>query len=125
MNRNWLTGRVGEFLAAAILEQHDVRVAHVDIEHDDLWAKTPSGRFYQVQVKSASTPRPASRGRKPTYQFHLKKMNHYRGILILVAIDRKRILCMDGKRARKIIRLQPERFTRAEQTRSIITCFDL
>ena len=45
-------GRRGEFLAAYYLETHGIRTTHVDLQHDDLWCRTPSGELFRVQVKS-------------------------------------------------------------------------
>lgn len=65
---------MGELLAMYQLERRGVECAHVDRVDYDLWAKTPSGRYFAVQVKAAHIAREADPYRHhPRYKFKLPK----------------------------------------------------
>ena len=125
MNNNRQIGRAGEFLAAYILEQHDVRCTHVDIERDDLWGVAASKNFYRIQVKAASKPLLHAKHHKtPKYSFETRKLKGYRGIVIFAALDVGLILCQLGSEIKnQSYKVKPELFTVEAQTASIYRCF--
>ena len=125
MGNNRQIGRAGEFLAAYILEQHDIRCTHVDIDRDDLWGVTPSKAFYRIQVKAASRPiLHAKHHTIPKYSFVTKGLTGYGGIIILAALDLGLILCKLGSEIKsQSQKVKPELFTVEAQTESIKRCF--
>lgn len=125
MRNNRQIGRAGEFLAAYILEQHNIRCTHVDIERDDLWGVTPSKAFHRIQVKAASKPVLHAKHHKiPKYSFVTKGLAGYRGIIIFAALDLGLILCKMGSEVkRQSYKVRPELFTLEAQTKSIERCF--
>ena len=127
MNNNRHTGRVGELFAQSVLEAHDIRTSHVDIEGDDLWTKTPNGQFFKVQVKSASKPLlHSSHHTIEKYNFALHRMSQYEGIVLLVALDVKLLIARRGELIRsKTIKLRPDAFTQEAQDASLRECFEL
>jgi len=121
-------GRASEFLAIHILETHDIRAVHVDMDGDDLWVKNPKEQLYRCQVKSCAKPTPVSydRPRQPRYQYQLKNSQEYEGVFLLVAADIKLIIARTWDDiACKVLKLNPNVFTEAKQTSSIKGNFNL
>ena len=127
MNRNIYIGRQGELLAASILESYDIRTCHVDITRDDLWVKTPSNKFFSVQVKSSSYPLLQSSHHKiKRYNFALHTMQDFTGIFIFVALDIKMILARLGTTvSTKTLKMKPSEFTKQAQDKTIREAFEL
>lgn len=127
MNRNIHIGRQGELLAASILESYDIRTRHVDIERDDLWAKTPSNKFFSVQVKASSAPLLHSSHHKvKRYNFALHSMQNFAGIFIFVALDIKMILARTGTTvSTKTLKINPSDFTQQAQDKTVSEAFQL
>jgi hypothetical protein len=125
MNNNRQIGRAGEFLAAYILEQHNIRCTHVDIDRDDLWGVTASKTFHRIQVKAASKPIiHAKHHKSPKYSFVTNGLVGYRGIVIFAALDLGLILCTLGSEIKsQSHKVKPELFTVEAQTESIKRCF--
>lgn len=120
-------GRQGELLAASILEAHGIRTCHVDIEGDDLWAKTPSDVFFRVQVKSASCAILQSPHHTiPKYNFTVRGNIGYTGLFMLVALDvRFAIIRLGTTVTGPSIKVKKEHFTEMAEKLSITEAFKL
>lgn len=127
MNRNIHIGRQGELFAASVLESYDIRTHHVDIERDDLWAKTPSNKFFSVQVKSASFALlHSSHHTLKRYSFALHEAQNFTGIFIFVALDIKMILARLGTTVNtKTLKIKPSDFTKQAQDQTVSEAFQL
>lgn len=127
MNENIHIGRRGEFIAASILEGYGLRTSHVDIEHDDLWVKSPDGVIQRCQVKSTLRPIKMSVERKVSrYGFQLKNAQAYDGLYVLVAIDISRLIVRTwDELSVKVIKINPDVFTEEEEAASIKRNFNL
>jgi len=92
-------GRIGEYLAAAVLEQMGFDVHIVAGKKYDLLV-TAEENLYRVQVKSTSRDNSTNRARKPSYEFRTShgssgKKLYAKGemdIFALVAIDIRKVL---------------------------------
>lgn len=119
-------GRRGEFLAAYYLETHGIRTTHVDLQHDDLWCRTPSGELFRVQVKSTLKPLTYTTNlNKKRYQFWLGDSPPYHGIYVCVALDKQLCLAFRDDRAVKTFKMKDSCFTEQKQTDSIREAFSL
>lgn len=127
MNRNVHIGRQGELFAASVLESYDIRTNHVDIERDDLWAKTPTNQFFAIQVKTASYPLLHSAHHTiKKYNFALHSMQNYTGVFIFVALDINMILAREGTTvSTKTLKLKPSDFTQQAQDQTVREVFQL
>ncbi len=105
-NRNSI-GRAGEFLVAAELEQRGIRCHRVDMEGDDLWVKSASGKLVTLQVKTTFRPRP-DRTRPLYYSF--TRANGDAQIFAYVAMD-IRLFVLRGKPTGQTVRIKPAEFT--------------
>jgi hypothetical protein len=121
--QNMDTGRSGEFLAAYILETHDVEVHHVDRAGADLWCKV-RGSIVTVQVKSASAPGFSSKKTSvPYYVFHTKGRNA--DWYCFVALDRQLLLMRrTDQLSAETLRIAPSEFNEANQRRTIEEMFN-
>jgi len=92
-------GRIGEYLAAAVLEQMGFDVTIIAGKKYDLLV-TANEKMYRVQVKSTSRENSTNRARKPSYEFRTShgssgKKLYAKGemdIFALVAIDIRKVL---------------------------------
>lgn len=99
MNDALQIGRIGEYLAAAVLEQMGFDVHIVAGKKYDLLV-TAEENLYRVQVKSTSRDNSTNRARKPSYEFRTShgssgKKLYAKGemdIFALVAIDIRKVL---------------------------------
>lgn len=99
MNDALQIGRIGEYLAAAVLEQMGFDVHIVAGKKYDLLV-TAEEKIYRVQVKSTSRDNSTNRARKPSYEFRTShgssgKKLYAKGemdIFALVAIDIRKVL---------------------------------
>lgn len=116
--QNMDTGRSGEFLAAYILETHDVEVHHVDRAGADLWCKV-RGLIVTVQVKSSSSPGFSSkRTSVPYYVYHTKGRDA--DWYCFVALDRQLLLMRrTAQLSTTTLRIAPSEFNEANQRRTI------
>lgn len=99
MNDALQIGRIGEYLAAAVLEQLGFDVNIVAGKRYDLLV-TAEENIYRVQVKSTRRDNSTNRARKPSYEFRTShgstgKKLYAKGemdIFALVAIDIRKVL---------------------------------
>lgn len=99
MNDALQIGRIGEYLAAAVLEQMGFDVNIIAGKKYDLLVTT-NEKMYRVQVKSTSRDNSTNRARKPSYEFRTShgrtgKKLYAKGemdIFALVAIDIRKVL---------------------------------
>ena len=99
MNDALQIGRIGEYLAAAVLEQMGFDVHIVAGKKYDLLV-TAEENLYRVQVKSTRRDNSTNRARKPSYEFRTShgssgKKLYAKGemdIFALVAIDIRKVL---------------------------------
>ena len=99
MNDALQIGRIGEYLAAAVLEQMGFDVTIIAGKKYDLLV-TANEKMYRVQVKSTSRENSTNRARKPSYEFRTShgssgKKLYAKGemdIFALVAIDIRKVL---------------------------------
>lgn len=99
MNDALQIGRIGEYLAAAVLEQMGFDVTMIAGKKYDLLV-TANEKMYRVQVKSTSRDNSTNRARKPSYEFRTShgssgKKLYAKGemdIFALVAIDIRKVL---------------------------------
>ena len=108
-------GRAGEFLVAAELEQRGLRCHRVDMQDDDLWVKSASGKLLTMQVKATLEPR-GDRGRPLYYSF--TRVNGDAQIFAYVALD-LRLFILRGAPSGKTVRIKPAEFTRQAMGDSI------
>jgi len=95
---------VGELLAMYQLERRGVECAHVDRVDYDLWVKTPSGRYFAVQVKAAHLTREACPYRHhPRYKFKLPK-HTTADLYAVVALDAEVVVIFPAEAMRASIR---------------------
>jgi hypothetical protein len=116
--RNTDLGRVGEFLAAYILETYGIEVHHVDRAGADLWCRA-NNTIFTVQVKAASRPTKSNDHTSVGYYgFHTKSTSA--DWFCFVALDRQLLLM---RRVADVtttsLRLAPSEFNEANQRRSI------
>lgn len=112
------TGRVGEFLAAYILETHNVEVHHVDRTGADLWCRA-NGTIFTVQVKSASQAvRSNDHTQTGYYSYLTKRLDadwH-----CFVALDRQLLLMRPTSEiTATTVRIAPSEFNATNQRRTI------
>ena len=111
-------GRAGEFLAAYILETHDIEVHHVDRSGADLWCKVRDS-IVTVQVKASTAPRPC---RKGSYFVHY---TYFTKTLVadwhcFVALDRELLIMRPSASiVAATTRIVPSEFNEANQRRTI------
>lgn len=99
MNDALQIGRIGEYLAAAVLEQMGFDVHIVAGKKYDLLV-TAKEKLYRVQVKSTRRDNSTNRARNPSYEFRTShgstgKKLYAKGemdIFALVAIDIRKVL---------------------------------
>ena len=120
-------GRVGELFAQSVLERYGIRTSHVNIKGDDLWCKTPRDVFFKVQVKSCSNPTLYARHHvAPKYSFHTRNLNNYKGVVLLVALDKNFLLAKNGIEIKcRVLKIRPELFSASLQEKSIVNNFGL
>lgn len=94
-------GLVGELLTMYQLERRGIQVAHVDRDENDLWIRTPSGRFLTVQVKTASEPKCYGHDRRPMYRFFVGNLAESTDIYALVALQAQVVVFCPPKDMRK------------------------
>lgn len=123
-DKNRQIGRAGEFLAAYVLTTYNITVSHLDVTGDDLWCRSKD-RFYQCQVKATTAAHLTSKEKRiPKYHFQLKNNQNYPGIFILVALDKKLLLCKKWDEIPvKVFKIKPEEFTEEAQDKSIRRIF--
>ena len=116
-------GRAGEFLAAYILETHDIEVHHVDRSGADLWCKV-HGSIVAVQVKACTAPRPGRKGSSVVhYSYHTK--NSAADWHCFVALDRELLLMRPSQGiVAATTRISPSEFNEADQRRTIEDMID-
>ena len=100
-------GRAGEFLVAAELEQRGIRCHRVDMQDDDLWVKSASGKLLTMQVKATLEQR-SDRGRPLYYSF--TRVNGDAQIFAYVALD-IRLFILRTAPSGKTVRIKPAEFT--------------
>ena len=110
-------GRAGEFLAAYILETHDIEVHHVDRAGADLWCKV-QGSIITVQVKSSTIPI-QSNDRSALYYTYATR-SPVADWYCFVALDRELLLMRPAVMVvAKTTRIAPSEFNEANQRRTI------
>jgi hypothetical protein len=110
-------GRAGEFLAAYILETHDIEVHHVDRAGADLWCKV-RGSIITVQVKSSTVPIPTNERSFLYYTYATR--NPVADWYCFVALDRELLLMRPAVMVvAKTTRIAPSEFNAVNQTRTI------
>lgn len=110
------TGRAGEFLAAYVLETHNIEVHHVDRSAADLWCRA-GDTLCTVQVKSASRPR-VHKQSKARYRYNTPpiKVDWY----CFVALDRQLLLMRPASEVTTVsTQFLPAEFNEANQRRTI------
>ena len=119
MSKNASIGRQGEFLVAYILETYGVEVHHVDRDGADLWCKTQN-TITTVQVKTCSTPQPASPRSKKYYAFNTTTQSNA-DWYAFVALDRELMLIKKNTpdAFKSTTRLAPAEFNPTSQRRSV------
>ena len=100
-------GRAGEFLVAAELEQRGIRCHRVDMQDDDLWVKSASGKLLTMQVKATLEPR-KERYREAHYVF--TRANGDAQIFAYVALS-LRLFILRTAPIGKTVRIKPAEFT--------------
>lgn len=100
-------GRAGEFLVAAELEQRGIRCHRVDMQDDDLWVKSASGKLLTMQVKATLEPR-KERYREAHYVF--TRANGDAQIFAYVALY-IRLFILRTAPIGKTVRIKPAEFT--------------
>jgi hypothetical protein len=109
--------RMGEFLAAYLLESHGIEAVHVDRDQADLWVRTPSGRLMTVQVKAASRPIPRQ-GRQPRYHWSAQTLAGA-DVFAMVALDTRLMVIFPAAEVGTSFTLSPSQFTEERQLQSI------
>ena len=110
-------GRAGEFLAAYILETHDIEVHHVDRAGADLWCKV-QGSIITVQVKSSTVPIPTNERSFLYYTYATR--SPVADWYCFVALDRELLLMRPAVMVvAKTTRIAPSGFNEANQRRTI------
>lgn len=104
-------GRVGELLAAYILERNGVQVANVNRDEHDFWIRTPTGRLLTVQVKTASM------SKNEIYRFYAGNVTANTDIVALVALQPEVVLIYPGDQMRQ--RCPVDQFTAEHMAASI------
>ena len=128
--QNIYSGRSAEFYVAYILENLGLRVSHVDLPYDDLWAAHPDGEIIRVQVKSSREPyfrkdRPNS---KPRYHFKVNEARKpaYDGVYVFVALDLERMFARRWDDMPPLtIKINPDLFTPEHQDETLLREFNL
>jgi hypothetical protein len=111
-------GRAGEFLAAYILETHDIEVHHVDRSGADLWCKV-HGLIFTVQVKACTAPRPSRKGSSFVHYSYFTKapMADWH---CFVALDRELLIMRPSESiVASTTRIATSEFNEANQRRTI------
>lgn len=116
-------GRIGEFLAAYILEANGVECHHVDRSGSDLWCRIGDA-IVTVQVKAATAPNRLKRKVDSSfYAFHSR--SSAADWFCFVALDRKLLLLQRPPDSEKVYIKVPERnFTEENQAASIATLLE-
>ena len=122
--QNIYSGRSAEFFVAYTLENLGLRVSHVDLPYDDLWAAHPDGDIIRVQVKSARKPHLRKDRKNPQPRYHFKvneaRKPVYDGVYIFVALD---LELMFARRWDDIppltIKINPDLFNAEHQTETL------
>ena len=110
-------GRAGEFLAAYILETHDIEVHHVDRAGADLWCKV-RGSIVTVQVKACTVPTQSND--RSTLYYSYATRNPVADWYCFVALDRELLLMRPAVMVvAKTTRIAPSGFNEANQRRTI------
>lgn len=115
-------GRMGEFLAALLFEEHGVETMHVDRDGADLIVRLPSGDLRSVDVKASTQPSDDGTNRRPPrlrYQFNVrgKRPDFY----ALVALDTRLMVVLPAAKigASKTIKKYRSAFTPEAMAESI------
>ena len=128
--QNIYSGRSAEFFVAYTLENLGLRVSHVDLPYDDLWAAHPEGDIIRVQVKSARKAHLRKDRKNPQPRYHFKvneaRKPAYDGVYIFVALD---LELMFARRWDDIppltIKINPDLFNAEHQTETLRREFSL
>lgn len=116
-------GRAGEFLAAYILETHDIEVHHVDRSGADLWCKV-RGSIVTVQVKASTAPRPCRKGSSFVHYSYFTQ-NPAADWYCFVALDRELLIMRPSASiVVSTTRIAPSEFNEANQRRTIEEMID-
>ena len=111
-------GRVGEFLAAYILETHGVEVHHVDRSGADLWCRVKD-RIVTVQVKACMKPGGVKENtRSPPYRYLVQSSGA--DWFAFVALDRQLLLMRPALDVEvSTVRIASSEFNEVNQRRTI------
>jgi hypothetical protein len=75
------------------MENMGLRITHVDLPYDDLWAAVPGGKIVRVQVKSSLRPQirtdVACRTKRYDFKVNPHRRSSYDGVYIFVALDQE------------------------------------
>lgn len=83
------TGRVGEYLAAYLLEKRGIGCSLVDRRGSDIWCHHPDGSMFRVEVKTATE---ASHKGKGIYSYSYQVQRRDADWFAFVALDREAVI---------------------------------
>jgi hypothetical protein len=112
------------------MENMGLRITHVDLPYDDLWAALPGGRIVRVQVKSSKRPQERSdlvcRTKRYDFKVNPHRRASYDGVYIFVALDQELMFARRwDDRPPFSIKVNPREFTRERQFETLRREFDL
>ena len=112
------------------MEKMGLRITHVDLPYDDLWAALPGGEIVRVQVKSSKYPQErldlACRTKRYSFMVNPRRRASYDGVYVFVALDKELMFARrwDDKPPFSI-KVNPREFTQEHQAETLRREFDL
>jgi len=107
-------GRVGENLAAYYLEVNGINCSIVDRRGADIWCRHPSGKMFDMEVKSTRKLHYAESLKASRYSFVINKKEANQFMLTCLETNKFRILSRDtviGRLSGHNLHMKPKEFT--------------